>query len=159
MLDAEGRYHGCHMKGLLIVYLLLVAVVVVQADSVSQDGVWRESSGTALPDIPRKARVYRLDREMFILALRDAPLEFTAEALRRDVTITLPMPDGTYARFRAEESPVMEPALAEKYPQIHTYRAQGIDDLTATARFGLTSAWCSCLRDFGRRRIFHRKPP
>jgi hypothetical protein len=32
----------------------------------------------------------------------------------------------------------MEPALAARYPQIKTYRAQGVDDPQATARFGLT---------------------
>ncbi len=40
------------------------------------------------------------------------------------------------ARFRYEHSPVVENGLADKYPELwQTYRAQGIDDPTATARF------------------------
>jgi hypothetical protein len=46
------------------------------------------------------------------------------------------MPDGTLARFRFEKSPVVEAGLAAKYPELNaTYRAQGIDDPTATSRF------------------------
>ena len=45
------------------------------------------------------------------------------------------MPDGTLARFHFEESPVVEPGLAAQYPGLKTYRAQGIDDPTASSRF------------------------
>jgi hypothetical protein len=73
--------------------------------------------------------------------LARAPMEFTAQARGNGrVEISLPMPDGRSARFRAEESPVMEPALALRHPLIKTYRAQGVDDPAATARFGLTPA-------------------
>jgi hypothetical protein len=65
-------------------------------------------------------------------------MEFTPQAKSGRVEVTLPMPDGNVARFRAEESPVMEPALAARHPEIKTYRAQGVDDPAATARFGLT---------------------
>jgi hypothetical protein len=68
-------------------------------------------------------------------------MEFTPQARGGGrVEIQLPMPDGKFGRFRAEESPVMEPLLAARYPQINTYRAQGVDDPAATARFGLTPA-------------------
>ncbi len=71
--------------------------------------------------------------------LASAPVERSPQAQSAPLIFTLPYPDGTEPRFRVEESPIMEPELAAKFPEIRTFLAQGIDDPTATARLSLTS--------------------
>ncbi|WP_435016778.1 reprolysin-like metallopeptidase [Tundrisphaera sp. TA3] len=67
-----------------------------------------------------------------------APMEFTAGAATSPALLPIPMPDGTFDRFTIVEAPIMEPGLAAQFPDIKTYRGQGIDDPTATLRLSLT---------------------
>jgi hypothetical protein len=84
---------------------------------------------------PARFLTARLNHAALSELLADAPMEFTAAARTDAPVITLPMPDGTLARFTFEESPVVEQGLLDKYPELKTYRGQGIDDPSATARF------------------------
>ncbi|PPK85130.1 putative secreted protein (Por secretion system target) [Neolewinella xylanilytica] len=61
---------------------------------------------------------------------RHAVLRLDPTALRRQLVakagrISLPLPDGTVASFSVENSPVFEPALAARYPDIGSYRIEG----------------------------------
>jgi hypothetical protein len=112
----------------------------------SQDGLWHEAEGSE-PKAELSA-AFRAGAKFFRRSslnaiaqrelLRQAPMEFSNEARKTRVVMTLPMPDGTLSRFRIDESPVMEPQLAALFPQIRTYRGQGLDDPTATTRFDVT---------------------
>lgn len=111
----------------------------------SGDGIWQspEASDPAAKTTDQNEsrmargsyRMIRLNQDVLEQALRKAPREFTAEARNASLVITLPMPDGTFARFSVLESPIMQPELAAKFPEIKTYVGQGIDDPTATTRF------------------------
>lgn len=90
--------------------------------------------------IPAAYKTYRLDQGSLSLLLATAPKEFAQTIATAQTIITMPMPDGKLARFSVEDSPIMEPALAAEFPQIKTYRGQGIDDPTATTRFDVTPA-------------------
>jgi hypothetical protein len=85
--------------------------------------------------VPAVYRTVRLDTAVLEQTLARAPVEFTTAANRNPAVISLPMPDGSMARFRFEESPIIEPGLAAKFPGLKTYRAQGMDDPTASCRF------------------------
>ena len=54
------------------------------------------------------------------------------------VVISLPAPDGSFQRFRLEESAIMAPGLAHKHPGIKTYSGRGVDDRAATIHADLS---------------------
>src|SRR6185295_11466969 len=86
----------------------------------------------------RSYRAARLDDVALLKVLSAAPFEFTDPGAA-PVTLSLPMPDGSFAKFRIEESPVFESELAVKFPQVKTYRGQGLDDSSSsTVRLGWT---------------------
>lgn len=143
------------LLSLLVLPILILGTLTFSLPSAAQTGqladptgVWLdvvESSIAAPPGtrriIPQRYRTVAINRVTFTNLLRQAPMEFTPAALvGGQVEFTLPTPDGGFARFRVEESPIMEPALAAHYPEIKTYRGQGVDDRTATTRFGWTRA-------------------
>ena len=121
--------------------LLLMISPVSQAAVQDGAGIWSDiepqefSVRAATPATPVYYRTLRADQGQLQARLTAAPLEFTSS---QGALLSLPLPDGSYQRFRVEESPIMEPGLAAQYPEIKTYRAQGVDDPAATARLDLT---------------------
>ena len=109
----------------------------------SSDGVWRTVKETEIASSvqrdagPNAYRTLGLNRTNLTTILGGAPLEFDKNALQT-VQLSLPLADGTFQNFRVVESPIMEPALAARFPEIKTYSGQGIDDPTATTRFDWT---------------------
>lgn len=117
------------------------------ASSSSPDGVFRdvdETSFAASPGeraiAPKAYRLLELQRPALDGVLSRAPMEGTAAARTAKLALWLPMPDGNCESFEIEESPIMEPALQARFPDIRTYRGQGIEDPTATVRFDVTPA-------------------
>ncbi len=112
----------------------------------SPDGVWSASGSEAVQsgahrfefETAHAPHLYRLDDLALFGILRRAPLEFTTAARPSPAVLTLPMPDGSFARFRIAESPILSDRLARAHPEIRTYVAQGIDDPTHTARLDRT---------------------
>ncbi|HKA23013.1 MAG TPA: zinc-dependent metalloprotease family protein, partial [Blastocatellia bacterium] len=109
----------------------------------SNDGIWRTIDSTLLTarvesSSPRTYQSMELNKSVLTSLLSNVPMEFTEAAKRSRGVISLPMPDGTFERFAVEESPVMESELAAQFPEIKSYRGQGLDDPTATTRFDLS---------------------
>jgi hypothetical protein len=116
-------------------------------EAVSEDGLWQARAESSMeqnqsePWIqPVRFGSFSLDQIRLNIILSQVGMEFTDEAQSRPVQISLPMPDGTFARFEVVESPVMAPELAARFPEIKTYMGQGIDDASATVRFDRTPA-------------------
>jgi Ca2+-binding RTX toxin-like protein len=125
-------------------------VDITPSIQVSPDGFWQSldeipSVRSSVPPAiqPSQFQAFSLNAASLQAALANAPQESAAAnsaARVLPLEITLPMPDGTFTRFQVEESPIMEPELAAKFPDIKTYRGQGIDDPAASLRFDVTPA-------------------
>ena len=155
-LDDQGSLHKYRVRAqwLIIIVLCLLggwmmlsnrierAAQATMRQAPSPDGVWQwlDANAQSLTTniVLSTARVSQLNREALTQVLASAPLETTAPLSESKATLTLPMPDGTFARFRIQQSPIMEPALAAQFPDIKTYHGQGIDDPAATTRFDWT---------------------
>jgi len=135
-------------RRILAVAVLVAALCVPTA--FSQESLFRDLSARSLQDLPvrggdwetplpRSFRALEVDVDALEGLLGRAPAERSAAAAAAPLVLALPYPDGTSRRFRVEESPILEPELAARFPEIRTFVAQGIDDPTATARLSLTS--------------------
>jgi hypothetical protein len=86
--------------------------------------------------VPEKYRASTFDVQSLRNFLWSLPSEQALGINRIQAPIlTLPMPDGSMARFRVWESSIQESPLAAKFPEIRTFAGQGIDDPYATIRF------------------------
>ncbi|MEK7706973.1 MAG: reprolysin-like metallopeptidase, partial [Verrucomicrobiota bacterium] len=111
-------------------------------------GLWERQDQPATPNRPagsewirpQQYRAFHLDHAVLRPLLDRAPREFTPAAQTAPAEIELPMPDGSLQKFRFVEAPVMAPELAAKFPEIRTFRGQGIDDPAASVRFDFTPA-------------------
>lgn len=90
------------------------------------------------PALPRRYHAATLDRAGMAQLLSRAPHERAQSAKHSDLIVSLPHPGGGYQRFRVVDSPVMEPGLAAKHPEIRTFAGRGIDDPSATLRMDLS---------------------
>lgn len=128
----------------LVVLNLLAGSWFTPSSAASADGIWQDVAEKSAPDAtnrritPRMYRYIALNQAALQQVLAQAPLEGSRAARRNAVVLPLPLPDGTFARFKLLESPIMEPQLAAQFPAIKTYVGQGLDDPTLSGRFDWT---------------------
>ena len=128
----------------------------------SGNAVWQPVSGTprparasAQPEIkPVRFAAYTLDRSGMAALLASAPMENSLVARTKPLGCRCRL-HSEVENFAVQESPIMEPGLAAKHPDIKTYSGRGLDNPAATLRFDLTplgfhasvrspqGAWCS----------------
>ncbi len=141
----------------IAVLLTAMSMSPVLAQDVAEDRLWKDVDDAFLKStivdsaldssaerqiVPKSYRAVELDHELLQSILGQAPRESTTDwaHLQEDsgVVLSLPLPDGSFGKFRIVESPIMEPGLEAKFPEIKTYRGQGIDNPAATVRFDRT---------------------
>src|SRR5215203_353175 len=114
--------------------------------STAQNGFFRDAAEGTFSRlqkrviIPSKYRTISLDKLGMSEFIGRVPAEAAFTNRSFAPVIELPMPSGEIARFRIWESTVMEPGLAQKFPDIKTFTGQGIDDPLSTIKLDWTPA-------------------
>ena len=88
--------------------------------------------------IPIKYRTLKLNVSGLQSFLKIIPAERKLTLQKSAPVLNLPMPDGTFARFRVWESSVLAPELAATNTGIKSFTGQGIDDPTAILKLDWT---------------------
>ncbi len=88
---------------------------------------------------PQQYKAVRLSAVPLAGILDQAPMEFSGDAERRQVVLTLPTPDGRFEAFEIVVSPVMEAELeawmADQGWPMRTYRGVSLDRPATSVRF------------------------
>lgn len=128
-------------------------MLLVAGIATAGQGIWQGSASKSATarNTDKGLRYYRADphalRNLLDLVPHKDSGDFSLE-------IELPMPDGNLARFQIVESPIMQAGLAERYPEIKTYKVFGIDDGYASGRVNITSLGFSGMLQTSRGRVF-----
>lgn len=124
--------------------LLSILTMLLFAGSYAQNALWKQTNTARLSQfaktdrasIPSEFKVYTLDLPAMKAQLQLAPLR--SETASSTVIIQFPNAEGTLENFRMYQSPVMEPELAAKYPEIQTYIGKGIENPATTIHLSTT---------------------
>lgn len=122
--------------------LLSVALLAVTSFSFAQQkgSFWKQA--TKSNKVALDSRMQLPENHVFDLdvnALKSNLVNSPQRVANFSSTIlSLPNADGKMEQFRVYENSIMDPALAEKYPEIKSYIGIGIDNPTATAYFSVS---------------------
>jgi hypothetical protein len=120
-----------NLKHILILGMLSLFFISPANSSVSPDGIWSDVLNRNLEQKEFNYRSVNASTEELVNQLKNAPLEGSSAS---GLEFFLPLPDGTFERVSAFESPIMTPELAAKLPTIKTYKVTGLDNPEISGR-------------------------
>ena len=123
---------------------LLLIFILFTSLSIGQNSLWVKVSEEKLSglvkmeraSVPSVYQVMHLDYNAFKESLIGAPID--TESQISNTIVSLPNSKGELSRFRVFEAPIMEKGLADRYSDIKSYVAVGIDKPTERLRFSVT---------------------
>ena len=135
------------LKGFLSMKIILILIFIISSYSniSAQDNYnkWTKIIGKVNSRgerwiIPQKYETIGTNFDDLKTYINNAPFEHISGSLILPFTIELPMPDGRYSKFYIYEYSMMEPELAQQFPEMKTYSIKGIDDPYATGKLDVT---------------------
>lgn len=133
------------MSNLLKSILFCVFHFFIISNALAQNNFWvfeQEKSVNQRGErsiIPKIYQVAKLNINSFEKAFAQIPEGKTTDVENSIYILTLPLPDGTFGRFKLVETSIMSADLAKQLPNFKTFTGKGIDDPTATLKADWTS--------------------
>ncbi len=147
------------MKTFITVYIMLYALIALRAEA--QNTIWTKTDPAEVADLlkirriqPKQFSIYKLDVQALRDLLSRAIPESKANGRNFPTVISIPMPDGSFQRFKFVESSNMEEELQRKFPEIRAYLGLGIDDPYATIGFEFNPGFGFTAQILSKNRIF-----
>jgi subtilisin-like proprotein convertase family protein len=134
------------MKNFVSCFLVIILLLSCNYAVHAQENFWVDVTESSIGfkhdpkvNLPKQYRTLRLDTGRLRRALHSAPAEFSTAAQANPLLLMLPMPNGSFARFKIVQTAIMEPGLSARFSTIKTFGGQGIDDLYATIKLDWTA--------------------
>jgi hypothetical protein len=119
-----------------VTVLFAVTILIFTWNAQAESGIWRDVSAAQVgARAATQTRLFQADDQALRSVLFKAPHETSG---RLDYQLLIPMPDGSLLQFSVQESPIMAPELAAKYPEIRTFKVFGADDKSVSGRIDIT---------------------
>lgn len=138
-------FHKTTYMNRFILFFTLFFPAFISAQSAHTARLWSTPLPSALESVSGERRIQPKAYQTFALEinnlreqLKNAPMERTPAAKTAAPVLEMPLPDGSMARFKVWESPIMEKGLADRYPSIRTYAGRGVNNPAMNIRFDLT---------------------
>ncbi|WP_287147664.1 reprolysin-like metallopeptidase [Aeromonas sp.] len=107
-----------------------ISVVIAMSANIALASPWHMVEKRSKPaDDTVRARVYNTF---------EVDPDFLENLRAGQTVITLPLPDGNMVKYELEAYSVLPPVLAEKYPDIMTYKGREVGNASNTGRFDIS---------------------
>jgi hypothetical protein len=88
---------------------------------------------------PTEYKLFHLDEPAFTSGIRTVPSEKSVTAAASGFILSIPNPEGGIENYTVVEAPVMDPALAARYPGIQSFAGVNTNDPSSVIRFSMGS--------------------
>jgi hypothetical protein len=126
------------MKKIFILFSTLTATSIISQNASSDHWTGISANEVRITGkrqiVPQKYQTFRLNSDAFKAQLFSAPHENAGPLMNSSLILELPMPNGEIKKFKVVESPIMEKALYDAYPNIKTFSIKGVDDIYASGK-------------------------
>jgi len=114
-------------KKLVLALFLSSPLFAIAADWKAGNDIYTKTNYASV--LPLKFRSVTINYSELKNTLALAPVaDFYASAKSKGLLLSLPLPNGGFEKFNIIETPMMEPALALKYPSIKTYTGVSLEN-------------------------------